>query len=68
MPIRQDLITREGTGFFFLSEKFGFVSVVFAVLLCHAVLSLSYVRVQTYSISNEENKYPTWGMYVRERT
>ena len=56
---------REGTGNFFLSETFGVIFFVLAVLLCRAVLSLAYIRVQTWSISKEENKYPTCGMYVR---
>ena len=54
-----------GDGDFILSEKNGLIFIVFAVLLCRAVLSLSYIGVQTYRISKEENKYPIWGMYVR---
>ena len=37
----------EGTGIlflFFLSELVGFIFIVFAVLLCRAVLSLSYIQ------------------------
>ena len=29
---------------FFLSDFFGFIFIVFAVLLCRAVLSLSYIQ------------------------
>ena len=35
-----------GRGFFFLSEFFGFIFIVFAVMLCHAVLSLSYIYIK----------------------
>ena len=38
------LLLETGRGFFFLSEIFGFMSIVFAVLLCRAVLSLSYIQ------------------------
>ena len=57
-----------GDGVFNYFRNFGFIFIVFAVLLllCRAVLFLSCIPgyVQ-YSISKEENKYPTWGMYVR---
>ena len=34
----------EGTGIFFISKIFGFIVIVFVVLLCLAVLSLSYIQ------------------------
>ena len=67
-------IVHEGTGIFFLSIFFGFIFIVFAVLLCRAVLSLSMSKeekavfrtaVHTASMSKEEKDYPTSGMYVR---
>ena len=50
---------------FFVSGIFGFISIVFTVLLCRAVLPISNTRVQTNSISKYENKCSNWGIYVR---
>ena len=46
----------------FLSKQFGLISIVLAVLLCRAVLS---IFVHAASISKEEKDCPTWGIYVR---
>ena len=56
-----------GDGGEVFSDFFGFIFIVFAVLLllCRAMLSLSYIP-GTYSISKEENKYlPGVYTYVR---
>ena len=46
VPIRQKNISQKGRGFFFLSEIIcDFIYIVFAVLLCRAVLSrFSYIH------------------------
>ena len=62
VPIRHDIITREGAGFSSMFEIFGFIFIVLAMLLCRAV---PYIRLQTYTISKEENKYVSSGIYVR---
>ena len=52
--------------FFFPNFSVSFTLIVFAVLLCRAVLSL-FSCIQ-HILSKEEKKYPTWGMYVRTVT
>ena len=62
------LLHERGRAFVFLSEFFGSIFIVFAVLLlCRAVLSLSCIPVRTRTISKEQNKYPIPGVctYVR---
>ena len=47
-PTKEENYYTRGDGFFVISKHFGFIFIVFAVLLCRAVLSLSpYIRVQT---------------------
>ena len=48
-------IFHEGAGIFFLFDFFGFIFIVFAVLLCRAVLSLSYCS-STYSKHSKRGK------------
>ena len=61
VPIRQKVTTRAGTGIFFRSEFFGFIFIVFAVLLCRGhAFSFVHTAYQKKQISS-----PTWGLYVR---
>ena len=52
-----------GRGFFLLSKVFGFILIVFAVLLCRAVLPLLYI-LQAYQ-NNIRTTLPGVCTYVR---
>ena len=50
--------------FFYLSEIFGFIFIVFAVLLCFRFRTYEYRHTDIQHIKSRK-KYPTWGMYIR---
>ena len=57
---------REGDFRFFPKVSVSFY-IVLAVLLCLCAV-LCFLFFRTYTISKEQIKYPTWGMYVRAAT
>ena len=63
VPAREKLL-HEGTGIFFLCKHFGFIFIVFAVLLCkRCFLFRAYSKHA--SISKEETSRPTRVSYIR---